>query len=113
MGGLVRRIGDSGSRSSTRYKKVNFNTYPVYGTIEFRQHSGSIDFAKISNWVLLTHLMMQRAEGKKVTVTEARAKKWQISSAHTMFDFYRELGINGSEIAEYVRGRRASLNLEV
>lgn len=34
-----------------RYFKVNACSYTRHQTIEFRQHQGSTDFEKISNWV--------------------------------------------------------------
>ena len=34
-----------------RYHKVNMQSFFRYGTIEFRQHSGSTDYEKISFWV--------------------------------------------------------------
>ena len=36
---------------SDRYRKVNVQSYRNHKTIEFRQHSGTTDFAKIENWV--------------------------------------------------------------
>jgi len=39
-------IGDS------RYKKLNLNSFRKYGTVEFRQHSGSLDSQKIGNWIV-------------------------------------------------------------
>lgn len=41
---VERRIG-------TRYCKVNPMAYYRHKTVEFRQHQGTTDFAKISNWV--------------------------------------------------------------
>lgn len=35
-----------------RYHKVNFEAYSRHKTVEFRQHSGTINFTKIENWVL-------------------------------------------------------------
>jgi len=35
-----------------RYYKVNAEAYDRHRTIEFRQHSGTTDYEKISNWVL-------------------------------------------------------------
>jgi hypothetical protein len=35
----------------TRYTKVNLAALMAHGTIEFRQHAGSTDFQKISNWM--------------------------------------------------------------
>ena len=45
-----------------RYVKLNFNSYVKYGTIEFRQHSGTIEYEKIYNWLLLTQQMVDQAE---------------------------------------------------
>ena len=51
----IRRIWD------TRYVKVNFQSYIKYGTIEFRQHSGTTQFDKIYNWILLTQQIVNMA----------------------------------------------------
>lgn len=41
-----------------RYHKVNCEALSAHGTIEFRQHQGSLDYTKISNWVkFLGHLV--------------------------------------------------------
>ena len=37
--------------NANRYFKVNACSYSRHNTIEFRQHQGSTDFEKISNWV--------------------------------------------------------------
>ena len=37
---------------SGRYRKLNTAAYVRHGTLEFRQHSGSIDGAKIANWIM-------------------------------------------------------------
>ncbi len=34
-----------------RYHKVNLAAYLTHGTIEFRQHSGSINHEKVTNWI--------------------------------------------------------------
>lgn len=51
----------------TRYLKLNFQSYVKYGTIEFRQHSGTIDFEKMYNWILLTQRIVERAKERNVT----------------------------------------------
>ena len=38
-----------------RYHKVNLQSYFRQGTVEFRQHSGSTDYEKISMWVKFLH----------------------------------------------------------
>lgn len=43
-----------------RYMKLNFRSFYKYETIEFRQHQGSTDYVKISNWIFLTQMMIER-----------------------------------------------------
>jgi hypothetical protein len=38
-----------------RYHKVNLQSFFRHGTVEFRQHSGSTDYEKISFWVKFLH----------------------------------------------------------
>jgi hypothetical protein len=43
-----------------RRRVVNVYAYARHGTCEFRQHSGSVDYTKISNWIKITrHVMIQ------------------------------------------------------
>lgn len=43
-----------------RYNKLNLKAYRVHGTLEFRQHSGTTDYQKISNWIKLTQGIIER-----------------------------------------------------
>ena len=45
-------IRDLVNAQGGRYFKVNLQSYYVHKTIEFRQHSGTINAAKVTNWVL-------------------------------------------------------------
>lgn len=50
-----------------RYVKLNFKSFMSHGTVEFRQHSGSVEFTKIWNWVRLTQGFVERSiEAKKI-----------------------------------------------
>jgi len=50
---------------NTRFTKLNLASLDRYNTIEFRQHAGSTDYAKVSNWILfLQHFMEQSAKMK-------------------------------------------------
>lgn len=48
--------------SRNRYHKLNTESYWNYGTIEVRHHSGSVEYEKISNWILLLQGMFDTAE---------------------------------------------------
>lgn len=47
--------------SSNRYRKVNTASFGRYGTIEFRQHAGTLNGEKAVNWILLTQLFVTKA----------------------------------------------------
>lgn len=65
-----------------RYRKVNIQSYPRHGTIEFRQHSGSTDAEKIANWVLITHKIVEKAW----TDTDVEvAKNWRHCDSNWWF----------------------------
>lgn len=44
---------------------VNFNAYLRHGTVEFRQHQGSLNATKIWNWVVFTQAIMSRARARR------------------------------------------------
>lgn len=56
-------VQDMNHLLSDRYRKVNFQSYLKYGTVEFRQHAGTTDFTKMYNWILLTQQVVERANG--------------------------------------------------
>lgn len=49
-----------------RYHKVNLEAYARHRTVEFRQHGGSTNFTKMSNWVLFLSRMITFAQHAKV-----------------------------------------------
>lgn len=54
----VRTIEGLSNLFPDRYYKVNMKAYVQHRTIEFRQHSGTIEFEKIKNWVLFLHNLL-------------------------------------------------------
>jgi hypothetical protein len=49
----------------TRYYKINVQSYLRHKTIEFRHHSGSIEFEKIKNWIYFLHHLVEFSTTKK------------------------------------------------
>lgn len=49
-----------------RYRKVNLQAYSRHRTVEFRQHGGSTNFTKMSNWILFLGRMITFAQQAKV-----------------------------------------------
>lgn len=50
---------------STRYSKVNLQSYVKYGTIEIRQHGGTTDFDKMEAWIILMYQLLDVAKQKE------------------------------------------------
>lgn len=44
---------------ATRYMKLNYKAYLRHGTIEFRQHQGTVEAIKIINWIKLTQSFLE------------------------------------------------------
>ncbi len=59
-----------------RYHKVNVTALDRHNTIEFRQHSGTTDFKKISNWIKFLSALVRysRDNGLLPTTAEDSAK---------------------------------------
>lgn len=71
-----------------RYYKLNLQSFWRQGTVEYRQHSGSINATKISNWVLFVMRMTE------------------YSLNHTMRENQTPWGaFAGQELKEYYEGR--------
>lgn len=47
---------------ASRYRAVNLDAYTRHGTVEFRQHQGTIEFVKISNWIYLVMALVREAK---------------------------------------------------
>lgn len=57
--------------SGTRYTAVNVSAFFVHGTVEFRQHAGTLDAVKILNWIHFTHACMEKARaGEDINTCE-------------------------------------------
>ena len=51
---------------ASRYYKVNIESLRRHGTVEFRQHGGSIDFEKISMWVSFLQKLLAYSKNNTV-----------------------------------------------
>ena len=58
----IERVATNGCR----YHKVNISSFWRHRTVEFRQHSGTTDFAKISNWVRMLSRLVEFSRHSKV-----------------------------------------------
>lgn len=87
-----------------RYHKLNLVSLWVHGTIEFRQHSGTVDADKAVNWIELLMQFVNRA-----AVTRQRPANYLVTPAGKLFHaFFRSFQITG--LKTYFRGRRDTLH---
>jgi biotin operon repressor len=69
--------------TSSRYLKVNLQSFVKYGTLEFRQHAGSLNATKVCNWIqfVTEFVMASRVEvGPPSTTVNATGKSNSIAS---------------------------------
>lgn len=60
--GIARAIRQGGyPAEANRYVKLNFVAFTKYKTVEFRQHSSTIDPVKVKNWVIFCLKMVETA----------------------------------------------------
>ena len=57
-----------GQQGAGRYYKVNPKPYITYGTIEFRQHSGTVNAAKVTNWIRFCGQFVEASRPVETTV---------------------------------------------
>jgi hypothetical protein len=53
-------------RNTTRYRKLNLQPYWQHGTVEFRQHQGTVEAVKAENWVRFCLRMVMAARAGRV-----------------------------------------------
>lgn len=90
-------IYGNGTGRQSRYRKLNTRSFASYGTIEFRQHAGTLNGTKAANWVVFTQLMVEKAKCGIRTGTRAKTtlgelnRALRIGAAHDRDGFTRDL----------------------
>ena len=69
---LVRNPTSVANLQSDRYYKLNLSAFIRHGTIEFRQHSGTIAYEKIKNWVLFCLNFVETSQEVVTTLPQAQ-----------------------------------------
>lgn len=63
----ARTINQLTNAIPNRYSKLNTQSYSRYNTIEFRHHSGTIEFEKLNNWILFLHNLVEYSKTKRLS----------------------------------------------
>lgn len=85
----------------SRYYKVNLQAYLRHGTIEFRQHSGTINGEKAVNWVKFCLNFVETSVVRMETVTSTSTSTTSTRRASTQAKYNR--------IVEMLRGNGATV----
>lgn len=56
---IIRQAQNLSGIRGNKYRKINVTTYPRLGTLEFRQHQGTLNAAKIISWIQFTKRLVQ------------------------------------------------------
>lgn len=88
----------------TRFKTINVMSYPKYGTVEIRQHQGTLSTAKITAWHKLGQSMVHAA----IHAPEGDAPRFE--TVPDLLAFLSENGGLPAETVTYLTARTAELN---
>ncbi len=98
---LVRTLSHhSNLQGYSRYTKLNFQSWYRQGTVEFRQHSGTTDYNKISNWIIFTAQFLATAKNVVSRTTKPAQNKSCVA---------RLLKINNTPIWDFYKNRIKAL----
>ena len=75
----------------SRYRSVNVHSFWRHGTLEFRQHSASVEYQKVSNWIMITQAVMQKA----LKIADNNENVWECRFKR---DIHKELALGGGLI---------------
>lgn len=105
---IIAAICPHASRTGNgRYHKLNLVSMWVHGTIEFRQHSGTMDADKVVKWI---ELLMQFVNRAARTRQRPMQNPPAVTPAGRLFHaFFRTFQLS-DELKEYFRGRRDMLH---
>lgn len=65
-----RTVSDIAQLYDSRYYKVNANSFSVHNTVEFRQHSGTIEIEKMENWIRFLDALVKYSEREVVSSSD-------------------------------------------
>jgi hypothetical protein len=93
----------------TRYRKLNLAAYRRHGTVEFRQHAGTLNAEKIWAWVVLTQAMVEKAAGGRLDLNAQILPSWERVKQALGLTTYWGGTMTEQAAGEFYNARRISL----
>lgn len=75
------------ANDNSRYFKVNLQSLNVHKTIEFRQHSGTVEYDKISNWIIFLHNLIDYSKQYVYPTSTANFEALKRLNQKVVYDF--------------------------
>ncbi len=92
---------------NTRYRKVNLMSYDRHGTVEFRQHQGTMNADKIINWVRFLQLLVEKAKTARPRPRNAETHLSQAEEVNRVLDYICK---DHEDLKAFFKGRVAEFN---
>lgn len=86
----------------TRYSKVNLQSYIKYGTIEIRQHGGTLDFDKMEAWIVLMYQLLDSAKQEEKIELCGRPYRITLKNLNNLLE---RTNLNNTCIGDYLTTR--------
>lgn len=97
--------GRGGYYNNVRYYKINLRSFLYYGTIEFRQHAGTVSYDEITNWINFTHKIVERGlevDNDVVYPTNEEKQQWEQDKKVALKAMYEELHVENTTLSKYI-----------
>ena len=98
----VRSIREIADVMGTRYMTVNLQCYVKYGTIEIRQHGGTVEFEKMEAWIILMYQLLDVAKQEEKVNLLGR---WRTVTQKNFNKLLEQTNLNNSCIGDYLTTR--------
>jgi hypothetical protein len=82
--------------AANRYQKINFQSYWRHGTVEFRQHQGTVEGQKVINWIKFCIALADKANC---------GEEWVDMRGDTLQNLVEAINLDGS-VASYLFNRQ-------
>lgn len=84
-----------------RYHKINLEAINRHNTIEFRQHSGTLDADKITNWILLLSGLIDAAKNARLRPRNASTVLTQAQEVQRLFTMIEDPAVKTFYMRRY------------
>ena len=88
-----------------RYYTINVTNWSLRGSVEFRQHCGTVDADKVVSWVLLTQAMVEYAKVLRYFNTQGSESKANLFAFRRYFPEAQKTAVDG--LPAYFKAKRA------